>query len=203
MSKPTQIEPLFAQLAKLSPGGYFVGLHIRGMAPFIMRRTYDPDWIEHYDANSFALRDPTVAWALSRTGTCRWSALDLPDPFDIVGAAARFGIHYGAVASHGPLASRSIIGVARHDREFTDAELGRVLDLLEQMHEAARPPALLTQAEVEALQMVAGGMRYAQAAGELGISQSAIKARLASARRKLAARTTPEAIERARAGGFI
>ena len=44
---------------------------------------------------------------------------------------------------------------------------------------------------------MASGSRYAEAAALLGISESALKARLKSARERLYARTTAEAIQRA------
>ena len=56
----------------------------------------------------------------------------------------------------------------------------------------------LSKAQVEALRCVAEGDRYAAAAAKLGISESALKARLASARSTLLARTTTEAVQRAR-----
>jgi len=66
------------------------------------------------------------------------------------------------------------------------------------MHDLAQPPEELTKAQVEALKCIADGDRYIAAAAKLGISESALKARLASARERLMARTTPEAIQRAK-----
>ena len=51
---------------------------------------------------------------------------------------------------------------------------------------------------LEALGTPHAGDRYAAAAAKIGISESALKARLASARTALLARTTTEAIQRAR-----
>ena len=50
----------------------------------------------------------------------------------------------------------------------------------------------------EALGLIASGMRHADAAKKVNISQSALKARLTAARTKLLARTTAEAIQRAK-----
>ena len=66
------------------------------------------------------------------------------------------------------------------------------------MHAATEPPDSLTPAQIEALRLIAAGDRYAAAAAKLGISESALKARLATARTALLARTTTEAIQRAR-----
>ena len=66
------------------------------------------------------------------------------------------------------------------------------------LHNESKPPDHLTDAEIEALKVVASGERYAAGAARLGISESALKARLAAARRKLFARTSAEAIQRAK-----
>ena len=54
------------------------------------------------------------------------------------------------------------------------------------------------KAQIEALKCIAGGDRIAAAAAKLGISESALKARITSARIRLMARTTAEAIQRAK-----
>jgi len=46
----------------------------------------------------------------------RWSAITLPDPFDILGQARAHGLVYGATVSTGPLDARTIGSVARPDR---------------------------------------------------------------------------------------
>ena len=56
----------------------------------------------------------------------------------------------------------------------------------------------LTKAQIAALKLLADGDRNAAAAAKLGISESALKLRLASARERLMARTTAEAIQRAK-----
>jgi LuxR family transcriptional regulator len=55
----------------------------------------------------YGLRDPVVAWALSEVGFLRWSAITLPDPFDILGQARVHGLAYGATVSTGPLDART------------------------------------------------------------------------------------------------
>ena len=60
------------------------------------------------------------------------------------------------------------------------------------------PPDSLTTAQIDALRLIAAGDRYAAAAAKLNISESALKARLISARQRLMARTTAEAIQRAK-----
>lgn len=59
------------------------------------------------------------------------------------------------------------------------------------LHDASTPPPdQLTPAQRMALRLIAKGSRHAEAASILGISESALKARLRSARDRLMVRTT-------------
>lgn len=186
------------ELTDLAPLGYSMGLHIRFAAPLIYHTTYSESWSRHYNDNSYYLRDPLVFWGIGTTGVTRWSEITLPDPFDVIKQAAGHGLHYGATASCGPISSRSIISIGRGDREFSDEELTRFSALAQRLHEVNTPPSELTQAQVEALKCIANGDRHSAAAAKLGISESALKARLKSARIRLEARTTSEAVRKAR-----
>jgi LuxR family transcriptional regulator, quorum-sensing system regulator SdiA len=198
MSYVPELNRLLASLKKEAPAGYAVGLHIRFAAPLITAHTYPEEWLEVYTMNAYGLRDPMISWGLSTTGIARWTAMGIPDPFGIMVQAKEFGLNFGAGIACGPVRSRTIVGVSRTDREFTDAELVRIEQIVLMMHEIAEPPTELTKAQVEALRCIAGGDRHAAAAAKLGISESALKARLVSARDRLLARTIPEAIQRAK-----
>lgn len=186
------------KLSLLAPAGYFVGLHIRFTAPLFTFQTYDQTWVDHYTENGYVLRDPMTAWGFSTTGTIRWSDPSLPDPFGLFVEAAQFGLRYGATVACGPIKSRSIASFARGDREFADHEIATLQDIVLRLHDISEPPEELTRAQVEALRCIAGGDRHAAAAEKLGISESALKARITSARMRLMARTTAEAIQRAK-----
>ncbi len=187
------------QLSLLAPGGYFVGLHIRFTAPLMTFQTYDQRWIDHYTENGYALRDPMIAWGFSTTGWIRWSDPRVPpDPFGIFREAARFGLNHGFTVACGPIKSRTIGSFARADREFADNEILLAESIVLRLHDLTDPPEELTRAQVEALRCIAGGDRHAAAAAKLGISESALKARITSARIRLMARTTAEAIQRAK-----
>jgi LuxR family transcriptional regulator len=186
------------QLAMMAPAGYSIGLHIRFTAPLFMFQTYDPAWLDHYTENGYVLRDPMVAWGFSTTGTIRWSDSSLPDPFGLFNIAASYGLTHGATVACGPIKSRTIASFARSDREFTDSEIAACAAIVHRLHEMTEPPEELTKAQIEALKCIAGGDRFAAAAAKLGISESALKARITSARIRLMARTTAEAIQRAK-----
>lgn len=198
MGRNQIIDALLVELDAQAPSGYFLALHIRFAAPLMMFQTYDPVWSDHYTRNAYALRDPIVAWGISRTGPTRWSEIDLPDPFGIMTEAREHGLAYGVCVSCGPMTSRTIASLAREDREFTDQEIAEISGVVLKLHNESKPPDHLTDAEIEALKVVASGERYAAGAARLGISESALKARLAAARRKLFARTSAEAIQRAK-----
>lgn len=203
MTKAPVIDLLIHEMSLAAPGGFAVGLHIRYVSPLIMVNTYPDAWQEVYTAKLYGLRDPTLAWGLSHTGTRRWSEIGLPDPFGILHEAASHGLVYGMIASIGPMSSRTIAGAARGDREFSFDEMDHIHRIAQRMHDMSEPPAHLSRAQAEALACIAEGDRHAAAAARLGISESAFKARLTSARQKLMARTTAEAVQRAKEYGLI
>lgn len=186
------------ELGHLAPAGYFIGLHIRFTSPLVIYQTYDQRWIEHYTANAYVLRDPATIWGMAHTGVIRWSDPAFADPHRILPEAAAFGLRYGLTVACGPSSSRSIAGFSRQDREFDTQEVRMVKACVERMHDRFVQPASLTPAQLEALRCLAAGDRHSDAATRLGISESAFKARIVSARERLSARTTAEAIRRAR-----
>lgn len=198
LAQSKRLTELYEELNALAPHGYAVGLHIRFATPLVYFSRYPAKWVEFYNANSYYLRDPMVFWGIGTTGTRRWSEIPLPDPFGLLTKARSYGMNYGAVSSYGPITSRSMTGICRTDREFDDSELGVLADITTRLHIAAKPPSELTKAQIEALECIANGDRHAAAAAKLGISESAFKARLQSARVRLEARTTSEALRKAR-----
>ncbi|MCV2865947.1 autoinducer binding domain-containing protein [Albidovulum sediminicola] len=198
MSLRTGIELHLHRLSLMSPGGFFFALHIRFALPLLHHQTYPAEWIDRYTEEAFALRDPIIAWGFSTTGTARWSEITIPDPFDILGQARDYGMIYGFAVACGPIKSRTIASASRSDREYTDAEIADFAAIINNLHDMTEPPTSLSKAQAEALRLIADGDRYAAAAAKLKISESALKARLNSARQTLLARTTAEAVQRAR-----
>jgi LuxR family transcriptional regulator, quorum-sensing system regulator SdiA len=190
-------------VARLATAGYFIGLHIRFTSPLLTFQTYDQRWIDHYTENGYVLRDPMTAWGFSRTGWIRWSDPALLDPFGLFKEAAQYGLNHGVTVAWGPIKSRTIASFAREDREFRDDEIDRIERSVKRLHELSEPPEALTEAQIEALRCIAGGDRMAAAAEKLGISESALKARISTARDRLMARTTAEAIQRAKDNRLI
>lgn len=187
-----------AKLDEFAEAGYFLALHIRFTSPLMFFQTYNEEWIKEYTENGYVLRDPMTAWSFASTGSTRWSNPRIPDPFKIFSEAKKFGLKFGATISIGPVLSRSVCSVARSDREFTDDEISQMSDLVSKLHAMVEPTTRLTKAQQDALRCIADGHRQAAAANMLGISESALKVRLSAARERLMARTTAEAIQRAK-----
>jgi LuxR family transcriptional regulator len=198
MSARAEINAALTRFNKIAPAGYYAALHIRFAAPVMQFQTYPAAWTQRYAQNGYALRDPTIAWGFSTTGSCRWSALPVPDPFGIIKDAAAHGLPFGMTVSWGPITSRSICSFAHSKREFTDDEVETILVTVRRLHDITEPPESLTKAQQEALRCIAEGDRHAAAAAKLGITESAFKARLIAARERLMARTTAEALQRAK-----
>lgn len=192
------LDPFLHALSLLSPAGYFIGLHIRYASPLMQFSNYNQEWLDHYTEQAYALRDPTIAWGFSKEGASRWQDFGIPDPFGVLEEAKQFGLVYGLTVSCGPVRSRTISSFARSDRDFTDPEIEKISQLVRRLHDITEPPESLTKAQIEALRCIAAGDRHAAAAAKLNISESALKARLTSARQRLLARTTAEAIQRAK-----
>lgn len=107
-------------------------------------------------------------------------------------------MNHGATVSVGPIAARTIASFARHDREFDDDELVSQERSMQRMHGLSEPAETLTAAQIDALRCIAAGDRFAAAAARLGKTESALQARISSARERLMARTTALAIQRAK-----
>ena len=186
------------RLDEIAPLGYTVGTHIRFAKPLFTQSTMPAEWQKTYADNTYALRDPTVFWGISKTGAIRWSEITLPDPFGVIGKAAEHGLLYGVTTSCGLITSRTLAGLARGDREFDDAEIAEALKITQALHEIAAPPPDLTPAMLEALRLVGAGARPADAAADLGIATEVFEERLSGAQRTLGASTLAEALRMAR-----
>ena len=198
MSIQSVIDFHTSKLEHVAPDGFFFALHIRFALPLLHHQTYPEGWTNLYTEQAFALRDPIIAWGFGTEGMQRWSEIDIPDPFNILGQAKQFGMNYGFAVSCGPIKSRSIASASRTDREFDDDEMAEFAKVIQHLHVVTEPPESLTAAQIAALRLIGAGDRHAAAAAKLGISESALKARLSAARNSLLARTTAEAIQRAR-----
>lgn len=183
-------------LAELAPAGHYVAIRIGFAFPVFEENCLPTEWVELYTADGLMLRDPVVNWMYSNVGSTRWSALEHMDENSVLKMACQYGLVYGAVVCcmDETTAERSYGSFARSDREFTDLEVRRLEQAIAREHKARRRPTNLTSAESEALRYVRDGLRFKEIAYQLGISESAVKARLTNAKRKLNAKTSVQAV---------
>ena len=184
------------EFATIASAGYYVALRVGFAFPMDERNQYPPKWVEQYTQEGLMLRDPVVRWVYENTGMIRWSHLSGDDPFGVFAKAREFGLNFGVAIScpsEDPKDERSYGSFARADREFSRGEMELLQKLLGQLHEQSAPPALLTGAELEALRLVKDGLRLKEIAYQIGVSEGAIKQRLAGAKKKLRAKTNSHA----------
>ncbi len=189
-------DALTDQIALISPAGFYVALRVGFSFPESEVNKLPEPWVEFYTTHGLVVHDPSLKWVYTHSGAVRANELGLPDPQQVRATGELFGLLYGAVASFSAKADkgrRSYGLFFRADRDFTDTELGGLLRIIERLHIGREDEPTLTAAEIEALKMQADGMRLKQIAGRLGISESAVKARLNNVKRKLGARTQSQA----------
>ncbi len=191
-----QLEDCKDVFSEMAPAGFYIALRMNFFRPEEELNAFPPDWVELYTIHGLAVSDPNVRWMYSNTGSIRWDALEVLDTSGFHDRARDFHLNFGATISVVPKSGtqrRSFAVLSRSERNLTDGELGLAERLLLQLANVDNAESLLTEAEREALAFQAQGLQLKQMAYELGISESAVKARLFNGRRKLGARTNAQA----------
>jgi LuxR family transcriptional regulator len=169
----------------------------------LVRSTYPVEWVKQYGEMNALLFDPTVAWGLAQEGAARWSEIDLPDPYGIFPKASSFGLVYGACMSIGANTSRTLGGLARSDRELTDAEIASALEITTIIHNQLELPQKLDEIHIETLEYYACGFSFDDIVRHLGISRTALTSRLRQARKRLDANSNVDAVRIASERGLL
>ncbi len=154
------------------------------------------NWVEFYTTHGLVVHDPAMKWVYANIGAVRFSEIGLPDPQQVRERAAVFGLSHGAAISVMTPADRGrrTYGLFfRADRDFEQTDLAELQTIVSKLHIGSDSEPSLTAAEVQALRLQSEGLRLKQIAAELGISESAVKARLNNAKRKLGAKTQSQA----------
>jgi len=125
-----------ATLLALAPAGVVMGFHVRYTRPAIMVQSYPPEWTDAYASRGLIMADPSVQWTAENTGSIRWSALADADVEGVLAEAATFGLVYGLSHATDSGGSRSMVGLSRSDREFTDAEIAQIEAEVAAIHDA-------------------------------------------------------------------
>jgi LuxR family transcriptional regulator len=190
----------------LAPAGFYLALRVGFAFPLVEHNQLPADWVREYTALGLIVHDPAIAWVYHNDGVARWSELGTEDRAGVFTLARGHGLNFGAAVGcrdAGGAGQRSFGLFARADREFEPEELARLRSLLGAAHQAHERPRNLTAAELETLGMVKNGLLMKEMANVLGVSESAIKQRLKSARLKLNAKTGSQAAAKATMLGMI
>lgn len=134
MTSITDIAKTLEALQAHAPSGFALAMRINFTTPSYLFQTFPTKWTNYYADKGFMFEDPVVIWGISEVGNIRWSALTLGDR-NILKESAAYGLVYGiacATHSHG---AQSFCGIARPDREYTDAECEEIYALFVTFHE--------------------------------------------------------------------
>ncbi len=176
--------------------------------------TYPEDWREHYLAKGYHLRDPTLTRAIHAVAPVDWSRLrDTQGYAEVFRDAADFAIPETglSVPIRGAFGDRGVLTLARtcSPAEWASqkrAIMQQVQLLASQLHDDVlrsgqvlqriRQPNLSSR-EKEVLQWVAAGKSQQDIADILNLSNRTVEVHLRSAREKLGALNTAQAVGRA------
>lgn len=190
----------------LAPAGFYLAVRVGFAFPLVEHNHLPESWVREYTVSGLIVHDPAVAWVYRNAGAARWSELGIEDRLGVLELAKAHGLNFGAAVScrdTGGSGQRSFGLFCRADREFDRAELAGLQALVRQAHAAHERPRNLTTAELETLGLVKNGLLMKEIACVLGVSESAIKQRLKSARLKLNAKTGSQAAATATMLGMI
>jgi len=181
-------------LRELGTSGFFLGFGINLSGADYMQIEYPDAWQRIYEENNYYVADPVVMWVFSRSGSTRWSDINLPDIRKVMARARDYGMAYGAAFSRRSGLRRSFLTVARPDRELTDAEIDLLSTKFDSWVNIIMDRASLTDKELDVLRLLRDGLSQKSISDELGIAETTVKQRAISAMKKLDAKTRTHAV---------
>lgn len=199
---PSQFDSELTLLSYISTVGFMVGLNVTLRGPEYFHSTYPEGWQAEYEKNNYMFIDPMLFWGMTKTGACRWSAVALTRATPVFKRAKTHGLEYGATISTTAGGRRSLLSVARSDRELEDDELARCSEIIGKLA-VATFNSNLTIEEIDTLKLVAEGYAQKEIAAKLNLAEPTIKARLSKVKDKLGARNTTHAVTMAIAAKLI
>ena len=182
------------RLLQYGPSGFVLAFNMTFRGPEHLHSAFPKAWVKIYEDKNLFFLDPINLWTFSHTGDKRWSEIRLPDLRGVLSEAKKFGLTYGAIFSRKRLDKRSLLSVARADRELTDAEIeiiGAKFDGWIDMVVGGTP---LTDRELDVLRCLKNGLGRQEIADYLGLSESGVKQRCVKACAKLKAKTLTQAV---------
>ena len=138
-------------LERQCSAGFAIALHIRYNAPKFLFQTYSRAWMDIYSKEGLVLKDPTVIWGFSNSGTIRWRDLAGLDEAGVLERARAYGLAHGFTVSTDEAGGRSIASFARTDTDFTDAEMAVMAETLRDLHAYTAGVTMIPEQEQEQL----------------------------------------------------
>lgn len=183
--------------------------------------TYSPDWVDHYLAEDFARIDPVVQGCFRRFHPVNWKSLDWSGratrSFFLQALDAGVGNQGVSVPIRGPNGQFALFTVSHRATDgvwerFTTQKVADLILIAHFINQKALEiegghdldaPQSLSPREIDVLTMLAMGLNRAQAADSLAISEHTFRTYVESARFKLGANNTTQAVARAVAEGLV
>lgn len=197
------LESEMDHLRALGPSGYVMAFNYTVFGPEFMVSGYPDAWRAEYEEKNYFMGDPVLMWTFVNSGVKRWSDINLPDPRGVMRRAARFNIRYGVAISVKRGRKRSVLTVARGDREIEAAEIEGLRIKFESWCDHATNRAALTDRELDVLRLLRDGKAQREIAEALGIAEATVKQRAVSATKKLGAANRIQAVAIALRRGYF
>lgn len=182
------------RLREVAPAGFTLAFNLTFRGPEHLHTEFPKEWQEIYQSKNYFFLDPILLWTFTNTGERRWSEVTMPDVRGVLAAARPFGLVYGAIFARRRGDRRSLLSIARPDREFTDTEISIVGARFDSWVDMVIGTVALTPGELEVLRALKDGLGQQEIALKLGVSESAVKQRCLKACAKLNARTRTQAV---------
>jgi LuxR family transcriptional regulator, quorum-sensing system regulator SdiA len=151
MTHRASIAALLHELDTRSPAGFAIALHVRFTRPTYLFQTYAQRWMDVYSAKGYVMHDPVVRWGLQNTGRALWSELAAIDTVGVLEDAKDYGMMSGVAIGIVESGSRSIGGFCRADRDYEEAEIEELEELLRRLHAATLGLGRLSAGDQRAL----------------------------------------------------
>ncbi|GFE67284.1 helix-turn-helix transcriptional regulator [Litoreibacter roseus] len=197
------VETGLQEIDAVARSGFFLAFNMSTLGADFATTTFPERWQNLYMAKNYASSDPLMIWALGNDGRKRWSDVTFPDLDNVLRTAREHGLVYGGILAATINGHKSILSVARPDRQLHDHEIGRLDKIFRAWSTALFEVPAITEKETIVLKHLSEGHSIEDVAAQIQLSVPAVKKRIESARRRLQVRTTIEAVALAIRRGYI
>lgn len=188
------IDAALPMLRLMGPKGFILVFNMGLRGPQYFHSEYPKAWQREYESRNYTWADPVLFWSVMASGARRWSEVPNPDPLGVMKAARRFGLNYGVILSRWVGTKKSVLTLAREDREFTDEEIEFLSLTFARLVDEVKLDSSLSRDEVETLRCVRDGMSQKEIAAAMNAAVPTVKVRLKRSCAKLGAKTSAQAV---------